>query len=338
MILNDSSWKRLNTFDTNVVLLDGLTGTGKTMIMRILDTYSSVTPPKFNYQLEQILIGINIGEIGKDFGMQLLQLLLDQIQYDLAIGREINLRPRDLSSVLSSTKRFVYLSNLLKSDGSSVKERILKKNQDLLLVTHQLLDAATTINCIPGKTLTHILCVRHPYFLVAHWESYIPMQGKSPTDFQLINGITPWFIKEFKDVYASLNTKERAMCSIIEATNKSLDFIEQGTSNLLVFDFEKFVLNPNRYLELLSEALPSPDNRRLKKVLRAEKLPRSHISDSVVRAIYKRYGSETLSTKHQHNEDYKIMRERSKLDVDLGIYNAFEVMAKRYESMFGLWF
>lgn len=334
----ESNWAREATFNSNVVLLDGLTGTGKTMIMKLLDTYDSVTPPKFNYQFEQILIGIDIEGINKDLGLQIIQLLLDQMKYDLAIGREINLRPRDLSSMLSSQKRFAYLFNMLRNDGNSVKNRIQTENQDLLIVTHQILDAAKVISSISGKSLTHILCVRHPYFLVSHWESYIPMHGNSPTDFTLVNGTVPWFIKEFKNLYVDSNTKERAMISIIELLNKSLDYIEQDPADLVVIDFENFVLHPFVYLERLSSILSDTNQNRLSKVLREQKLPRKHINDTIVRSIYQRYASDQLTTKYQHEEDYIIMRDRTKENVSSEIHYMFECLARRYESKFGLWF
>jgi len=338
MILSDAQWNRSNSFETNVILLDGLTGTGKTMVMKILDTYQSVTPPKFNYQLEQILIGIDVGEIRRDFGIQLLQLLLDQVQYDWAIGREINLRPKDLSSVLTSKKRIAYLKNLMKTDGNLVENRVKLEKQDLLLVTHQLIDAAVTVDHVPGKRLTHILCVRHPYFLLNHWVSYIPMHGNSSTDFTLVDGIKPWFIKENRDLYLQANTKERAMISIIELINKSLDYMDESRTNLIVLDFENFVLNPMAYLDRLSESVSLRESRGLGKVMRQQKLPRIHINDTLTRSIYKRYAADTLTTKNHHEQDYEIMRERSKEGVSTELFSEFENVAKRYENRFGVWF
>ena len=338
MTFNDSKWQRTNSFDTNVVILDGMTGTGKTMVMKILDTFKLVTPPKFNYQLEQLLIGIELGEIEKDFGIQVVQLLLDQIEYDLAIGREINIRPKDLSSIFSSSKRTSYIKNILKEDGRSVENRIKISKQDLLLVTHQLIDAVKIVNSIPGKKLNHILCVRHPYYLLNHWASYIPMHGDSPTDFTLTDGIRPWFIQKSQSLYMQSNVKERAMLSIIELSNKSLDYIERPNENLLIIDFEKFVLGPFTYLDSLSKELNSWDTNRLRRVMREQKLPRDHINDTINRSIYKRYASSTLSMNRSHEEDYCIMREHSKLDVAEEIFADFESVAKRYEDRFGIWF
>jgi len=157
-------WTRDLSFPGEIVLLDGLTGTGKTMLMRIIDSYESVSPPRFDYQLEQICIGISEHKIEPRAGTQLLQLLIDQRQYDLTLSRELNFRPSDLSSILKSNKRNTYLGRLLSSDVIKSMEILKHGKEKLFFVVHQLLETSTILDRLPNKSLKRVLATRHPFY------------------------------------------------------------------------------------------------------------------------------------------------------------------------------
>ena len=338
MTENPQNWLRDNSFISNVVLLDGLTGTGKTLIMKTLDLVDNLMPAKFNYQLEQVLIGIKLGEINENFGVQVAQLILDQMQYDMSIGRELNLRPRDLSSIWASSKRARYLSNMLLPDGNEATKRIEKSRSSLLITTHQLIDSVIPLRKIPHKNLKHILCMRHPYYLLDHWVSYLPMHGKSASDFTLVNGEVPWFISHNSRMYLESTTFDRAMIAISELTNNSLRYLESDPINVTVIDFEKFVLDPISYINTLNENIGFIDTIIAQKSLKKQKVPREHINDSLRKRIYLRYGAGNLSTNLTHKEDYSKLQYRISSSAKSEVLDIFEESARLYEAKFGLWF
>jgi hypothetical protein len=127
------------SFPGKIILLDGISGTGKTMISRILDTYTMNHVPKFSYAIEQICIASHYDKIQKDAAITLLRLQADQIKYDMHIGREINFRPRDLSSVFKSTKKIAYLNKTISKDGPDVIENLFSKKMNIVLTGANLL-------------------------------------------------------------------------------------------------------------------------------------------------------------------------------------------------------
>ena len=130
----ERSWSRGSSFQGDLVLLDGISGTGKTMLMRLIDSFADVIPPKFNYQFEHICIAIAEMQISESAGLEILQIILDQSQYDASISREINLRPGDLSSILKSPKRFEYIKRAFQPDGQAAGERVESKREKIFLV------------------------------------------------------------------------------------------------------------------------------------------------------------------------------------------------------------
>ena len=338
-IINTRDWSRQASFPGQIVLLDGLTGTGKTMLMRLIDSYEYVSPPRFDYQLEQLCIGISENKIDVLAGIQMLQLLIDQRQYDAKLSREVNLRPNDLSSIFRSTKRFQYVRRLFGNDLMRNIEELNEGKEHIFLVVHQLLDVSLILEEIPNKSVKRVLATRHPFYLFDHWASYVDNHGNSPSDFTITLNKTlqvPWFIKENAEKFYLHSAEDKAALAIAELTHRQISYLK-SKPDVLVFDFEKFVLSPDNYLVKLDSLIGTKANGISRK-LRSENLPREHINNSTQKAIYRRYRSNMLSNKLNHKEDYRKLRERISCSVSKSHFTLLESAAKRYEEEFGLWF
>lgn len=336
MILQqERKWNRPNAGSGQVIILDGLTGTGKTMLMRLIDTLPNLSAPRFDYQLEQLCIAISENKLELNAGIQLLQLLFDQRQYDLKIAREVNFRPSDLSSVLNSTKKFDYIKSLLRSDENVS----LQKKDAIFFVVHQLLLATKCFDHITSREFKKILAVRHPYYLFDHWVSYVGAHGASPRDFTITVGkecAFPWFVKENADLYCKGSTENKAAVAISELINEQEMYLK-SEPNIFVVDFEKFVLEPSGFLTDLSQFMEL-SFKDISRVLRKEKLPRTHINDSKHLKVYHRYNSNLLTNQYNHKEDYSKLRKRLSETLSRPFFNMLESAAWTYEDRFGLWF
>jgi len=110
-------FNRPNQISPTLLLLDGISGTGKTMVSSLLDSLEGTTAPIFDYTFEQLLIMRNFEKISTETFQTVLSLHLDQRLYDNSISREVNLRIKDLSSILRSPKKWTYLRNLFLNDA-----------------------------------------------------------------------------------------------------------------------------------------------------------------------------------------------------------------------------
>lgn len=332
-------WSRKNSFQGKILLLDGLSGTGKTMLMRLIDSYEDVSPPRFDYQLEQICIGLSENKIEISAGIQMLQLLIDQRQYDAKLSREVNFRPSDLSSIFKSTKKYLYVRRLFGNKISRNLESLIEGVEQIFFVVHQLLDTSMILDEVPNKSVKRVLTVRHPYYLFDHWASYSGTHGNSPNDFTITLNKTysaPWFIKKSPEMFYLHSAEDKAALAISELTHRQINYLK-GKPDVLVIDFEKFVLSPNNYLEKLSNLIGTNSNGISRK-LKSENLPRKHINNSTQKAIYRRYRSNLLTDHLSHKEDYLKLRERISHSVSKSHFILLESAAKRYEEEFGLWF
>ena len=97
-------------FCKQIVILDGISGTGKTMFTPILSSFNRMQNARFEYMVEYLCISAQKSKITPDAAYTLLNLLADLKCYDGMISREVNFRPKDLSSVFKSTKVLKYIN------------------------------------------------------------------------------------------------------------------------------------------------------------------------------------------------------------------------------------
>lgn len=329
-----------------IVLLDGISGTGKTMIHRILDTYECNSLPKFSYAIEQICIAAYYNKIEKDALSSILKLQIDQLKYDLEIGREVNLRKNDLSSIFGSTKTISYLVKLFLDDSEKAISNLIKQQSNLVIITHQLLNATSVLENVFADKFINIHTVRNPVYLYDHWNSYIQLLGDSVRDLTVWkkeeNNIYPWFFKNIENYqeYAGLTNNDKTLVCLTELTENLLfhHALSSNKPNYLCIEFEKFVLEPYTVISKLDQLFNNQNKKSFKRVLRGEKIPRSHISGGKKRQIYKRYGVDTNGALMEHKVDYVSKLENIKSKTSRLYFDRFKLSLDKYENTFGLWF
>ncbi len=329
---------RENHISPTLILLDGISGTGKTMLMRVLDALEDTSPPCFDYSLEQLVIMGSQGRIQSDDLKTLISLHIDQLFYDQSISREINLRFSDLSSVLRSTKRLSYLRKLFLSDEKIAFNSILVDKGSVTIVVHQLLNTTTSLDQIYRGQLKRVLCVRHPYYLFEHWRKCVEYFGTNPRDFTLTLGpfSVPWFIDSDARYFSRLSNEDKAAECIAALVRRQEELI-LSTPNLYTIDFEKFVLTPDKYLSGI-EKYCGKKLGNIEKILKKENVPRHHINSTRSLDIYRKYNAHRLKTDKNHEEDYYHLKSFIKGQVKTVTFDRLEEIADLYETRFGLWF
>ena len=280
-----------------VVFLDGLTGTGKTMLAPILSTFSRVEIQRIEHIYEHICALRYLNRIEQDAAIEMVQMYLDLACYNVMIGRESNFRWKDLSGVMSNPGGWNYVRRLFQPDGDPVMERINQSQPILQIVSHQILGIADTLFAALGDRLTVVEMVRHPLYLLQHWYSYIDRHGTDPRDFTIWlshNGAhLPWFSSGWEDQYLNSNKMDRVIYTIdrltqlAENTHNTLG--ETYPRQVLVIPFERFVVGPSAYLEQIGNILGTTTTKSTARALRKQKVPRRLTSAGRDSQIYRRY-------------------------------------------------
>ena len=327
-----------------IVILDGLTGTGKTMFSPLISSFDRVQNARFEYMFEYLCISASNNKITSDASHSLLNLLADIKYYDGTISREVNFRPNDLSSIFKSSKSFKYIKQLWMKDGHNVEERIKKEKPILFLVTHQLLSCLEPAFKAFNKRLKIVEMVRHPLYLLDHWATYIEMHGKNARDFTIWQDYKgeslPWFANGFDELYQNSSPYDKVIYSIKSLMKSVFEKVrlDKQNNSILFIPFEQFVLEPAPFINRLEVFLKTKPTSATEKVLKKQRVPRPTINAGPQKNIYKRYGLKKLDKNTTPHQDYHNLLESAKQKSSPEAFEIVLELSKQYEDNFGLWF
>ena len=326
-----------------IVILDGLTGTGKTMFSPLINSFERVQNARFEYMIEYLCITSDSGNVSTDASNCMLNLLSDIKCYDGMISREVNFRPKDLSSIFNNSKAATYIKQLFMSDGKDAGIRIEREKPILFFVTHQILSCISpALNAFKDR-LKIVEMVRHPLYLLEHWDSYIMMHGNNPRDFTMwidYNGTQlPWFARGWEQKYVESSSFDRSIYSIDFLMESVFSYANSDLikDNIIFIPFERFVLQPDNYIKELEVFLNTNITAATPKVLKSQRVPRPSINAGPQKSIYKRYGLKKYEKGISHQKDYETRWEYARIKSSNEAFEVLNRLSKQYEDTFGMW-
>ncbi len=280
----DMTFRTVDDFRNDVIVLDGLWGSGKSLLSPLISGMDRVEKIKVNYNYEYICQLNHLGKIETDAAVVLLQISAAVDQYNNLIGRDTNIRWTDDSGIANHPHAFRYLRRAFGPEGDAVVEQINGNNLAVSLLTHMILPVATPLREAFRDRLKIIEVVRHPVYVFSHWKEYLS-RFLGPREFTIsyeLNGEkVPWFAQDYAGEYARLSAANRAATCIMKMYQWLFHVIDNTVADnnaLLILSFEEIVLNTHRTMDRLGEFLGRSHSRRLGKLLAKQKIPRSNLT------------------------------------------------------------
>ena len=285
---------------SEVLFLDGISGTGKTMMGPILATFERVEIQKLEHIYEYVCALRALGRIEEDAAQMLIGMYLDLTCYNLSISRETNFRWKDLSGVLSNPRSLRYFKRLLERDGAAAVDRIRKDRPIVQIVSHQALGIGLPLFRTLGQRLKVIEMVRHPLNLVEHWASFMDWVGREARDFTVWirygEDHLPWYALGWEETFLSSNGMDRAIHCLHWLNKRVANTLETLTEKerqqVLIIPFEHFVLAPDPFIRQIETLLNTRITSLTRSELRRQKVPRQITTDGRDLEIYRRYNWE----------------------------------------------
>jgi len=283
------------SINPSVIILDGISGTGKTLLGPLLSQLSDFAPPRFYYPFEWLAAGLYKDSVDPSFARAWVKLAFDQLAYDSQISREINFRPGDLSTNFGYGNRLNSLRRLWKKDGPHIGELIQKEGLGITVITHQIFPTYPKLTSTLDPKILFIQAVRRPSDLLEHWTSYVDRHGTCKTDFTLSFqsnfGPVPWFLSSDPADYSSSNAPNKAailLCDLFENLIRLKENSDLSRS-ILFIPFEEFILSPLAFLDEISLSVGKPFNPRLQTEMRRQNVPRLLGQEGKKDQAYERY-------------------------------------------------
>lgn len=267
----------------NLLVIEGITRSGKFLLANILNGFEGIEPPQYSGLLEQIPFLTTLGLIKEDAAKQLLRCEVDMRCYEMLIGRNLNYRISDKSSIYNVPNYQKFLDRVKKPDGEIAAKEFSKKVSYSLFVLHESMANIM----IFFETFPKMKCIsltRKPLGLAYSWykRGLGKRWGTDPLLFQIPftthkNIAFPWFAIGWEDLYLKSSEIDRAVLSIkslVKLSQKGYrDLPQEIRNNILIVSFESLITDPKKEIDKISKFLGKKVLPQMKDILKREKLP-----------------------------------------------------------------
>ena len=277
------------TLVKNLIVVDGLTRTGKFFLGKLISGLNNIEYFQHSFILDYIHYMAGLHAITKDGFISLIRSVVDQSCYDRLIGRNLNLRYDDRSSVLNAPDYNKYiLRSKSKFDRMEIVEQLSDVNHNFLFVLHDsLANANILFEAFPDLKLIHL--IRHPIDLVYSWmaKDYGRIDINSNTELfkkagvqpsiDGMNGPLPWYVHSFQSEYESLCQVDRVIASIqilIRLCGNTYRALSNDKKNkIMIVKYEHLVEETNSALNDISKFIGTKKSKYINEILIKEKCP-----------------------------------------------------------------
>jgi len=268
-------------FLKNLVLVTGTHTSGKSMVSPIVASLSNVEMLRKIYYLDQLSILYNFKKINSEIARFLGHHILDLSFYEQLIGRNLNFRVEDETSVYQSKNPNLYKKRILSKRG----EKILTHHEKI--GTHMLLDAHDGIwfhkfwENLKIKNLKIINIHRNPIDIVNSWINsdlglaerqilcQIPLISKN-------NRVKPFYLYNNFRKNNLKNKTEVIIDMVDECVRREISAYRRikYKKKILRINFDNFATNTDYNINEICNFLNLNKSNFTKKIMKKENLPR----------------------------------------------------------------
>lgn len=269
----------------HIVLLDGMSGSGKALIAPLLTSLERGELWQLDYLYDYICVLDHYQKMDRNAACTLANLSANTHLYNLMISRNTNFRSTDISSIFANGLADRHEKRLAVKDGDAIVDRIRKTQPILTLMTHYTFAVSDVLFEAFGNRLkAYINIVRHPLWLVESWfkGKWHEKYGKNPRCYQILFDVAgkpiPWYAAELGAEYERLSPIDlsiRIVEIFIRSNQKRFKTMNsEDQSKVLVIPFERFVVDPNPFLKQICEIIGTVETAFTKQILTDSRIPR----------------------------------------------------------------
>jgi hypothetical protein len=265
------------------LILDGLSRAGKFLLGSVVASMTNVEYFQNPLLLETALYLTRLGKIDIETAKILVQTDIDFNSYNMAIGRGLNLREEDESSILNSVNPEKFLLRAKSENPKLLVEDFYRQNSLPLYISHEgICNLGILFSIYPS--LNMISAQRNPISLIISWfkKGWGSRWGVDPKSFSIAfaakGSPVPWFAVDWADEYSRLNEMDRIVKSIyslsLMARTSYNDLSESQRLKLLFVDFDQLLKSPSKEVLKVSRFIGREPDENIAKVLLRQRLPR----------------------------------------------------------------
>lgn len=275
-------FKREQSLLNKLIIVDGTGKCGKSLLLNIISCFNGVEKPEYNSFIEYIALAYQYNKIDHDIAIAILQTEMDTELYNNMIGRYINTRLTDDTSLYKYHSPAKYLQRSLEEGGSIIHKKVLTEKPINICWTHDLISKSDIIFEAYGDKLEWLFLNRNPVDIIYEWniQQYSQRMAQDATEMQYNvkynNTTVPEIAVGWEDEFLTINPTERTVKMIHTYFKRNLGTLQkkQAQSNLHIINFEDLVTDPYREIEKLKSIIGNQIQSVINQVLLNAYCPR----------------------------------------------------------------
>ena len=260
----------------NIVIIDGLTRSGKFYLGKLVSSIVGLEYFINSSEVERVIMAGLTGVVTPERASALMAIAVNEEIYNRAIGRDMNLRSDDASSILNSYEKENYLVRQENKPGWEAVNKILDNKRHSVFILHQSLQALEIIKgAIPKPSIINIR--RHPIDLAFSWVNRgwgHRYESGDPLTFEPIfhhsGTLVPYFAVDWCDEYVQSNEYDRVVKSIIHLIEKESKAIRTHEDQMCHVYYDNLIRNPEKELNKICAFLRKEPHESMTGVIKKE--------------------------------------------------------------------
>ena len=285
--MNSILTSRNNNFLEKIIIIDGISGTGKGVIDDFLSTFDKIEILCVSGELENLTILRDYNKIDQNGYETFIKIHLDYMLYEKMMGRNVNTRLFDQSGIFRSQKIIKYLLRLFSKGDKEIPEIIEKTKPVLRLMTHSIMGISEPLFRALNTKLYFIDVVRNPlsilktlYEFNKRYESIDEIKRQFQIFITHENEEIPYWANSYKEDYINMNIMEKTIYELKYKNEKSnrfkINHKDLYDKYCLTVPFEIFVREPIEYMKKIANLIKEKNTSNYKKLIKKYKIPRKN--------------------------------------------------------------
>lgn len=293
-MVNDFALVRKNRLVKNLLVVEGPTRAGKFLLADFLNGIEGVEGAQYYGLFEHLPYLEELGFLKRETAIAILQCQIDNFCYDWMVGRTLNFRFDDKSSVYRSPHLKKYMQRCLEPDGDVIVRKITEQGMYFPFIIHDALrNIKIFLEAFPSCKVVRI--ERNPIDLAYSWfnRGWGQRWGVDPKDFSMTfaratfsdtnidsEGAIPWFAYNWAGEYESSSEMDRVIKSLYylhtkgKETYNSLPELTRQKIHFLTY--EQILTDTDNMIRRLASFLGKEISPQLRMIKAKENCPTTH--------------------------------------------------------------
>lgn len=290
-----------NEYKKNLVVISGFSRSGKAALSPVVSSFKNYEMFFTSTIAENIIYLLTLKKISPDYAKFILHNIFNEQIYNLMVGRNLNLRKHDYTSIINHAFYKEYLKrSKTHFFSNSLEKKHIKKKFFPVFFHDAMIQSDFLLKNFKGLKIINI--VRHPIDLIFSWNK----KGYYGKIFKLKRNAVPNIRYRNKDLpfYAILNKKnfiktknnyEKIVLMLrnLDVLTKKNNIYKKKNKNFLEIRFDDLKSQPQKTIKVLTNFLSTRQTSVTKNLsnllVKGQEANRKHKKDIILKKLNNKY-------------------------------------------------